>query len=163
MEVIYLPLVAPDIDLNDALQAMHRHVRAAVVRRDHQAYSLIRAVDIYSGLAHKLARLSALKSRFTIHEVSNLDVNHWHLNLADPQQTATNFEQLLDNVNAKYGLLDSMPGFVRLVTRHEGYANQFSSAPSACYCDNEEYMHPYPPPVKSNGDICYCTHTISCV
>jgi hypothetical protein len=49
-----------------------------------------------------------------------------------------------------------------VVTRHEHLARQFEFAPTACYCDNEDYMHPYPPPNVSAGDKCHCGHTISC-
>jgi hypothetical protein len=169
MEVIDLPLLFQHMTLRDSVETMRQvQLAGVVVRREPLAYSLLRAVEIYATLAngssHENVRLRDVSKGFSIHEISHSDVNQWNLNLADPYQTRSNFEYLLDKVNTKYGLLDSSskPGFVRIVTRHEDLARQMGSAPKVCYCDNDDFMHPYPPPPKSHGDTCYCGHRISC-
>ena len=162
MDVIYLPLLSPDASLQDAYQAMHKHLRAAVVRGSSKSYSLIRAVDIYSGLARNFTVLRRLSDKFPMHEISNLEIKRWGLDVADPFTSWREFELLLDQVNKKYAMLDFVPGLARVVTRHEDLARQFSSAPMACYCDSEDYMHPYPPPSVSSGDTCHCGFKISC-
>lgn len=169
MDVIDLPLLFQHTTLRDSVETMTEVQLAGVVmRKDPLAYFLLRAVEIYKALANRSSdedvRLMDVPKSFKIHGISNEDVSHWHLDLSQPDQTRTGFEHLLDEADVKYGLLgsSSMPGFVRIVTRHEDYAHQMRSAPKACYCDNEEFMHPYPPPAKSSGDICHCKHRISC-
>jgi hypothetical protein len=171
MKVIHLPLLSSDTSLQDAYQAMQWHLKAAVVRTDSARYSLIRAPELYYALAYKSstfkfqtlgATLGALPDKFPMHQILNRDIKRSGLNVIDPGQTKLEFDQLLDQVNRKYAVLDSRSGLARVVTREEGLADQLNFSPATCFCDNEEYMHPYPPPNKSHGDTCYCTHTIYC-
>jgi hypothetical protein len=169
MEVIELPFLFRHITCRDSVETM-KEVKLAgvVIRNEFLGYFLLRAVEIYAALAdHPFKedlRLGDVQNGFRIHEISDSDVGKWNLNLDSPHQTHSDFEQLLDHENVNYGLLasSSNPGLVRIVTRHEGFKEQMSSAPKACYCDNRDFMHPYPPPAKSSGDLCYCGHRISC-
>jgi len=170
MDVIELPLLFQQMNLRDSVETMREVQLAGVVmRKEPLEYFVLRAVEIYAALANRSSdenvRLLDVQKRFKIHEISKNDANRWQLNLADPHQTSLDFERLLDDAKTKYGLLgssSSKPGFVRIVTRYEGLAGQMSSAPKACYCDNEDFMHSYPPPPKSHGETCYCGHGISC-
>jgi hypothetical protein len=124
MEVINLPLLPSDTKLKDTVDTMKWHQKAAVVRQDAAKYSLIRAVDIYSGLAHSFSVLRAVRSKFSMHEITSQEINRLGLDFSDPFRTGAKFEQLLDQVNKKYAVLDFNFGIIRVVTRHESFANQ---------------------------------------
>lgn len=162
MKITHLPLLPFDSSLKTAYQVMRWFLKAAVVRTDFANYSLIRAPELYAGLADNLSVLGNLQDKFPMHQISNRDINQWGLDVTDPGQTESEFEQLLDHVDKKYAVLDSRFGVIRVVTRHEGLADQLNFAPTLCYCDNDDYMHPYPPPSKSHGDTCHCGFKISC-
>jgi hypothetical protein len=169
MDVIELPFLFRHITLRDSVETMKEvELAGVVIRNGFLGYFLLRAAEIYAALADRPfsadLRLRDVQNGFRVHEISDNDVSKWNLNLVDPHQTYTDFEQLLDQENVNYGLLaaSSRPGFVSIVTRHEGYSEQMRSAPKACYCSNPDFMHPYPPPAKSSGDTCYCNHPISC-
>jgi len=162
MKLTFLPLLTSGTSLNDAYQAMQWYMKSAVVRADPANYSLIRAPELYSGFVDNLSYLADLPDKFPMHEISKQDEGIWGLNTVDPYKTSPGFEKLLDKVKKKYAVLDSRFGIVKVITRHEGLADQFDFSPTSCFCDNEDYMHPYPPPNKSHGDRCYCGHDISC-
>jgi hypothetical protein len=162
MKLTFLPLLSFNTSLQDAYQTMQSHLKAAVVRTDPVDYSLIRAPELYSGMANNFSIIGDLPDKFPMHKISNQDIIQRGLDVIDPTKTESKFEQLLDLVNKKYAVLDSGSGIIRVITRHEGLADQFNSSPTLCYCDNEDYMHSYPPPNKSHGDKCYCGHMISC-
>jgi hypothetical protein len=162
MKITHLPLLPFDASLLAAYQAMQWHLKSAVVRTDFAKYSLIRAPELYAGIADNFSVLGALRDKFPIHQISNRDIRQWGLDVTDPSQTGSEFERLLDQVNKKYAVLDSRFGIIRVVTRHEVLAEQLNFAPTVCYCDNDDYMHPYPPPDKAHGELCYCGYKISC-
>lgn len=168
MDVIELPFLFRHITLRESVETMREVQRAGIViRKEPLAYFLLRAAEIYAALADRPAskdlRLGDVEKGFRVHEISDSDVSKWNLNLVKPPETESNFEGLLDQEKASYGLLasSSRPGFVRIVTRHEILGGQMSFAPKNCCCDNEP-MHFYPPPAKSHGQICFCGRPISC-
>jgi hypothetical protein len=168
MDVIELPFLFRYITLRESVETMKEVQRAGVViRKQTLDYFLLRAAEIYAALANRPASkdlsLRDVEKGIRVHEISDSDVSKWNLNLDDPSQTYSNFEALLDQRKTGYGLLasSSRPGFVRIVTRHEGLVGQMNFAPKACCCDHEP-MHFYPPPAKSHGEICFCGHPISC-
>jgi hypothetical protein len=158
--VIDLPILAPDAGIEDAIAAMRKHDRRAAIVTwapdDHRMYSNRTIRDAWSQGVKTMAKLRRSGERVAA--------------LAGP---ASGFEQLLDRTFTRYGIADDAaklaalggppqrPGLIRIVTRHERYADDVTQAPKVCRCDSRQ-RHGADSPPAADGSACFCGGTFEC-
>lgn len=158
MDVTHLPLLPNDTRVETAFNAMRWLQRSAVIRKGNDL-QLVCAGAIVLALAKNLTGFSNLESKSEVREVTSADVQHFGLDLNDPKQTPSNYNQFLDHYGTHYAVLDSVPGLALVVTRHEDETIALNNAPGGCYCEGPlTHKHPAPPTrIK-----CKCGHKILC-
>ena len=163
MDVLDLPVVSDDVSPDDAIEAMREHGRSGVCVRDRTGHlRVVKAIDLI--LARESGRRSVSDVGGSI--VSTVDAaaaTRHGLNLRAPRETWEQFEKFADEQNARYVAagaiartdppMPGVAGVVRIVTRHELYADELS-APGDLYCDGAARQHSFPPPSASPGDPC---------
>jgi hypothetical protein len=162
VKTIHLPLLPSDAKLAVALQAMRWLQKSAVVSEKDDDLSLVSAGKVVYGLAHQKTDLSEVKSNARVLRITRRDALQWNLDLGDPYRTERQYEQYLDQYNAGYGVVETVPGLALVVTRRESLADEMDGPPGACYCLGDcEHKHDSPP--AYNGQTCFCGEEISCV
>lgn len=162
MEVIELPLLPLDSGLRDAVAAMRRYQRKAVVGTEGEHFWLFKVGQVFRGLAEGRKSLSRLERQWPVVPVRPEAPNYLRLDLVFPYRTGTDFETFLDSARASYALTSAASAVAVVVTRHEGLAAEVSSGPKDCYCANEP-PHEFPPPKVSSGQTCpICGKPVYC-
>jgi len=162
MDIIELPYFPADTVLRFCLDAMRYRQRSAVIRDDQGKLDLLKAGDIYDGLAREISILGKVKSNNPVFKLTINEVEKWNLDPADPKRTWDRYEKFLDSVEASYALLGTTAVSCFVVTRHEGQAGALSAGPKDCYCSGPD-QHEFPPPSVSSNDRCdRCGYPVHC-
>lgn len=162
MDVIELPLVYLDSKLRDAVAAMRRYERRAVVGIEGNSFWLFKVGQIFRGLAAGQKSLAELEKQWSVVPVQPPAPNYPRLDVVFPHQTGPEFEKFLDSAGASYALTSAGRAVAVVVTRHETLAAEISGGPKDCYCSNEP-AHEFPPPKVSTGDKCpICGKPVYC-
>lgn len=159
MNTVHLPLLPADIMAEAALKTMRWLQKSATVRKSGDLH-LVTAGAVVVALAKRVTSFANVPSKSEVREVTALDVSHWGLNVIDPYQTESNYEQYLDHYGTHYAVVDSVPGLALVVTRHEPEGDEANKSPTACYCENNNHEHNTPP--TRDHDRCFCTNEIFC-
>ncbi len=162
MDVIDLPLMYLDSRLRDAVAAMRRYERRAVVGTEGNSFWLFKVGQVFRGLAAGRKNLSELERQWPVAPVMPPALNYPWLNVVFPHQAGSEFEKFLDSAGASYALTSASRAVAVVVTRHESLAAEVSGGPKDCYCSNEP-PHEFPPPKVSTGQKCpICEKPVYC-
>lgn len=163
MKVTHLPILKADTPLKDAVKAMTIQQRSAVVREEPTKLDLIKIARVCTALGHHQSKLSNVNVTEPVYRPTPVEVNNWHLNMQDPENSCSEWESFLDDKVHSYALVDSFLGSARIITRHEIQGNAIEVKPQKCYCEGPD-EHAIPPhsivPVK----ICSsCSEPVNCL
>jgi hypothetical protein len=162
MDTIELPRFPSDTSLRLSLNAMRAAGRSAVIRDSNDNVDLLKAGDIFGGLAHNIETLGKIMSSNPIFRLSIHEIQEWNLDAINPHQTWDRYEKFLDSKQHSYALLSSTAVSGVVVTRHEGLTTAISSGPKDCYCLGPD-QHEFPPPSRSSKDKCdRCGYEVHC-
>lgn len=158
MDIIDLPVVSIETKLTDAFDILRDNKVSGIVATEKRANWLIKAGWIVVGIARHRKTLADIGARYRVEILqprSSVDVMR-HAEVHD----------LLDSTSSHYMIFS--PGLVRettkIVTRHEGFAQALSLAPSNCYCTNPDLdPHGYFPPLPADHKCIYDGSPIVCV
>jgi len=162
MKVTHLPILSRDSSLNDAVRAMRVQQRSAVVREEPTKVQLVKIARICTALAQHQSKLSNVNITQPIHRPTPGEINHWHLDTKDPDNSHSNWQNFLDDQGHTYALVDSFLGTAMIVTRNEPKADEIEAKPQKCYCEGPD-EHAIPPNTMS-GQICgVCSTHVNCL
>ena len=163
MQVTHLPILSTDSTLTDAVKAMRIQQRSAVVREEPTKVQLVKIARICTALAHHQSKLSNVNVTEPIHRPTPVEINRWHLDMIDPDNSQSDWQKFLDDNNHTYALVDSFLGSAMIVTRQETKANELEVKPQKCYCEGPD-EHSIPPnsivPVQTCG---VCSAHVNCL
>jgi len=165
MKVTHLPILKADTPLKDAVKAMRIQQRSAVVREEPTKLHLIKIARVCTALGHHQSKLSnvTVTEPNRIYRPTPVEINNWHLDTQDPENTSSDWESFLDDKGHSYALVDSFLGSARIVTRHEIQGNALEVKPQKCYCEGPD-AHSIPPHSIVPANICSsCSEPVNCL
>jgi hypothetical protein len=163
MKVTHLPILSADTLLKDAVKAMRIQQRSAVVREDPAKLHLVKIARICTALGHHQSKLSNVNITEPVYRPTPADINKWHLDTLNPENTGSDWETFLDDKGYSYAVVDAFLSTALIVTRHEPKADAIELKPENCYCEGP-YEHSIPPhsivPVKMCSS---CSEPVNCL
>jgi hypothetical protein len=158
-------LLPADTTVTAAIAAMKQAARAAVCVHDRRKLWIVKAADLMLAKRAGGDTLSDVKRRHSVLEMTAPVASSRGLDLIRPQDTWSDYEQVLDQENARYMALLLAPfsrlgaratgpaaGGAVIVTRHEDWADELST-PGDYYCTGPR-QHAFPPPTVRAGQDC---------
>src|ERR1043165_554557 len=162
MHVVHLPILTARTSCHDALAAMRIQQRSGVLRESPVNVDLIKIGDLYGALGQHLPDLSSVGVTEPVYQLTSQDISNWNLDVVNPWNTQTEFQNFMNTEGHTYALASSFSGTAIIVTRSEQFGGPLEEIPRRCYCRGP-FHHPYPPPNVSSGTICdICKNIIDC-
>lgn len=153
MDVVVLPMVWPDTKVNVALEMLQAHRRAGVVRQDlNDTYRLLFAGDLLRARAAGVSVAGEVEGGRPIFLVDSSTATAFNADLIRPRRTWAAYEQMLDALDAHYGLVGETGNEAMIVTRHEDETVALSTT-GGFECTGRP-THYFPEPRVSVGEVC---------
>jgi len=170
MDIVELPVLSIEAQLDEALAEMKQKERSAVVAIDGTRCWLFKAGWVVVGLARHEKVLADVENRTRVHLALPTEVDSYGIDLINPTNTWTAVESFLDNVARRsYMITTTQPLLIgqmaAVVTRHESLAVAVKSGPTDCYCTNPgvgDDPHTYSKPLPAGAKCVYDGSSIIC-
>jgi len=137
MDTIALPLLQDSDSTADALAAMRRHGRGAVVRQTGLSFDLLTPGDLFGAMQRKRKALAEVDPSEQLYMGQPADLVGRGASLVVPRSTEGAYEGILDDAGfRKYGLLAASADMAIVFSRNEPGLDDFREGPANCHCTN---------------------------